>query len=445
MRPRTKIEKQVVEMANAMPPASDTQREWAFTHLFQQTAKYYRKGEVWCLNCGHIEPWKEPELAVSIGMCEYTCPKCGARLKMEHWKGSAVKSHEVAEFSIVTTHNGWQVLRTFEVERKNRRGERTERHMREVFQRWLSPKGKEVIASRAYTRCFYYLRWDYDSDFEIKRHNARASGYYAFNDMFEQSDTMFYPRVSVLPILKRNGWRKRLLRLRDTDPIFAMRHLLTCTDAETMVKTGQLAIFRRMVIRQERQIKHRHAVNICNRNGYIIKDSTMYMDYLDLLEHFNLDTHNAHYVCPENLKTEHDRLLWRKRREEDRKRAEEKRKEAALFEKQYAKRYGKFFGVEFSNKEIKCHVLTSVAEFVEEGMAMHHCVYENGYFDHKRHPNTLILSARDNEGQRIETIEVNLKTLKVVQSRGLMNRMTPKHNQIVELVNNNINLIKKAI
>ena len=47
-----------------------------------------------------------------------------------------------------------------------------------------------------------------------------------------------------------------------------------------------------------------------------------------------------------------------------------------------------------------------------EGKAMHHCV--GGY--HRR-KDSLILSATI-DGKRIETIEVSLTTLKVVQSRG---------------------------
>lgn len=32
----------------------------------------------------------------------------------------------------------------------------------------------------------------------------------------------------------------------------------------------------------------------------------MWFDYLKLLEHYRKDLHNAHYVCPKNLKKAHD-------------------------------------------------------------------------------------------------------------------------------------------
>ena len=58
--------------------------------------------------------------------------------------------------------------------------------------------------------------------------------------------------------------------------------------------------------------------------------------------------------------------------------------------------------------------------------------------------NSLILSATI-EGRRIETIEVNLDTLKVVQSRGVCNKNTEYHEQIVNLVNANRKLIRQRM
>ena len=58
--------------------------------------------------------------------------------------------------------------------------------------------------------------------------------------------------------------------------------------------------------------------------------------------------------------------------------------------------------------------------------------------------NSLILSATI-EGRRIETIEVNLDTLKVVQSRGVCNKNTEYHDQIVSLVNANRKLIRQRM
>lgn len=76
-----------------------------------------------------------------------------------------------------------------------------------------------------------------------------------------------------------------------------------------------------------------------------------------------------------------------------------------------------------------------------EGEAMHHCVYNMKYFSKD---NSLILSARDKDGNRLETIELDLRTLEIVQSRGKCNGTTPYHDQIVSLVKDNIGLFRKA-
>lgn len=52
---------------------------------------------------------------------------------------------------------------------------------------------------------------------------------------------------------------------------------------------------------------------------------------------------------------------------------------------------------------------------------------------------------KDKQGRRIETVEVNTKTFQVVQSRGVCNQNTPYHNEIINLVNNNMYRIRQAI
>ena len=90
---------------------------------------------------------------------------------------------------------------------------------------------------------------------------------------------------------------------------------------------------------------------------------------------------------------------------------------------------------------IQVHVLESVQEHLEEGVSMHHCVFSNAYYLKE---DSLILSATI-EGKRIETIEVSLRTLEVVQSRGVCNKNTEYHEQIVNLVNANRGLISRRM
>ena len=99
----------------------------------------------------------------------------------------------------------------------------------------------------------------------------------------------------------------------------------------------------------------------------------------------------------------------------------------------------KFFGLMFSDGQINVRVIESVKEMVMEGKTMHHCV--GGYYDKK---DSLILSATIG-GKRIETIEVSLSKLEVIQCRGVCNQNTQYHDQIVNLVNSNMPLIQERL
>ena len=106
-------------------------------------------------------------------------------------------------------------------------------------------------------------------------------------------------------------------------------------DAELCIKTGQTDMLKHMYKTGYYQLRYKPSFNICNRNRYIIRDASMWNDYISLLSYFHKDLHNAKYVCPKNLKAEHDRLLRKKneiearqRRERDRIKAIQKRKAA---------------------------------------------------------------------------------------------------------------------
>ena len=183
------------------------------------------------------------------------------------------------------------------------------------------------------------------------------------------------------------------------------------------------------------------SVKICIRNGYIIKDGSMWCDMIDLLRHLGKDTNSPKYVCPSDLQIEHDKLVQKRNLQKERELLSERRQEAAQHEKKYRTLKGRLFGIVITDGTLNIRVLESVAEFAEEGTAMHHCVWANDYYL-KKH--SLILSATI-DGVRIETIEVSLKTFKVVQSRGVCNSNTEYHDRIIDLVDSNMNLIRKRM
>lgn len=109
--------------------------------------------------------------------------------------------------------------------------------------------------------------------------------------------------------------------------------------------------------------------------------------------------------------------------------------------KKYVQEKKKFLDLSFNDGVIHVEPLRSVKEFLEEGTELGHCIFTNKYFDLKH---SLLLSAKIDK-TRIETVELSLSKMEVVQARGLGNKPTKYHEQIVKLVNDNIPAITKKV
>ena len=443
-RPKRKVTRrqdEVLRLHRLLTPITDGQKEWMFDEPFDKNrvAYYWKRGRVWCQECGHIEPKAAlaSELIINVGAQKYVCPHCGRTLDLQPYDYSMRHEVWVEKYcTVCTTFRGYQVFRTYEAVRHNKEGEPTERTVHPIYENWLHPDGKETVIASQYTRSLWNVRWQYGSEWSPKKH---TQSWYA-SDLFDIEHNYWYPVRRYSPILRRNGYDDRMFPAGHV--IRCMTALLTMPVAEELVKTGQRVLFAYMVARGWNEWQHFiHAVRICNRNGYVVKNPAMWMDYLYLLEYFHLDTHNAHYVCPADLQAEHDRLVKRKQRIEEREELARRIREAAKREKGYKKSHGRFFGIVFSGGGITVHVVSSVREMAEEGTVMHHCVYVNEYY---RKKSSLILSARDEDGNRLETVEVDTSTWRVLQSRGICNQPTERHDDIVRLVEKNMKLLKKV-
>ena len=427
MKPRTKLERLVAELSSKLPAVSEAQIRWGKKHCFPHNA-YKCKDEMWCSDCGRL--WVDIT-AQKEGYIR--CPYCGEKLEV---KVSRKKKDNFESYlTIVTTSGNFQVLRHFLIGKYARKERDTHYFIDEVCQQWMTADRKEtVIAKDMDMGC---RGWLHGTDMSIKKDgNIYCSHSYDI-------DGYVYPKVKLLPILRRNGLRTSFHGI---TPAVLIRALLGESKyAEMLLKTRQYGMLQFYMYRGG--LYHPWVVNICNRNGYIIKDGSLYDDYLHLLDYFHLDTHNAHYVCPKNLKKEHDKLVEKKRRIEEKIRAEQERKERIermsrmkqdIFS--FIQRIQPFLGIEIKDEDIVIRPLESVTQFYQEGKAMHHCVYQNEYY---KRQDCLILTAQKN-GKRLETVEVSLKTFKIVQSRGVCNETSDYHDHIIKLVNRNMGLIRRA-
>lgn len=448
-KPHTKLQQRCFDLAKKLPALTEAQRRWGRGKM-QPIGYYVKRGHggkhsaVWCQECGMMEEVQLPPLYMDVCKPKHVCCRCGRRLELSSWSGSRKDVEQNFNFAVVTAIEDMQVVRVFNIHQYNAMGSDTVEHTTEVYQVWLDGKTlKETILSRPYTRSFYHFRWSMTEPMKVAHHNGSTTGYVAYNDTYDVSGLYIYPRAKVLPILKRNGWTTQMLKMKASQ-VDVWSGLLTDPAVEGLAKTGQLDVldywFRTGGWRKDKS-QWLPMVKICNRRKYIIKDASMWFDLLDMLRELGKDTHSPKYICPDDLQAMHDLMQRRIDRKHEREEIAKLNSQAKNWEEYYKENKGAFFGVAFDNGNIFCHVVGSVAEMLEEGAKMHHCVYKMGYY---KKPESLILSARDRWGNRLETVEVNLKRFQVIQSRGLQNNPTSAHGDIVALVEKNMNLIRKA-
>jgi hypothetical protein len=167
----------------------------------------------------------------------------------------------------------------------------------------------------------------------------------------------------------------------------------------------------------------------------------MWVDYIGFLRWFEKDLHNPKFICPTDLKQAHNVLMVKKNIiQAERQRLADIQK-AIDNENEYAKTKGKFFKLSFAKGDIAIQPLKSIAEFITEGAVLNHCVYTSSYYAKK---DSLLLSAKINNEQ-VETIEVSIPNMKVIQARGMDNKPSKYHKDIVQLVNSNIRKIAKCV
>ena len=424
MKPKTRIQQEVARLSKRLPGLTEEQRAYAFRHCFKHYAVKRADGTNICTECGHS--WKsDHDLADTV--CGCTCSHCGMELEALRTRKSVFSDMEY--FSIVTTCKRYQVIRFFSVKSRYKAGQPAEYSIFEVVQRWIAPDGKTTTVARLRgMSLFYYDLWNEYSDMEVRKNGEFRA--------YDINPVCTYPRQRFIPEVKRNGFKGDYHNILPYD---LFKAILSDCRAETLLKAGQYPMLRYYIYHSFNIVEYWASVKICIRNGYTIANGSMWRDTIDLLRHFGKDTNSPKYVCPADLKAEHDKLVAKRNRQRERERTEQQRQKAIEDEKNYLKDKGMFFGLMFSDNLILIKVIESVEEMEAEGKAMHHCV--GGY--HRR-KDSLILSATI-DGKRIETIEVSLTTLKVVQSRGACNSNTEYHDRIIRLVEDNAGLIQQRM
>lgn len=410
----------VLAQSEQLPKISKAHLNWAFRECIDHYAHRLPKGRTTCMDCGHS--WVMEKETTTC-----RCPQCGAKLNVR--TSYVRKLQQKQYFTILTTCGEYQVLRMFLLIVEMEKGSKAKPYALEIGQYWWNDKGRKAIVAIQRVMGHYLDTFSFCSPMAIRNDNI-AYDHISYSPM--------YPKIQVIDTLKRNGLNGNYPDIVPTQLIPA---LLSNPKAETLMKAQQYSMLQYYLKSSFNINDYWASIKICIRNGYTITDASMWKDYIDLLRYFGKDTNSPKYVCPTDLQAEHDRLVRKKNERIEREKLAKARQKAIKDEQKYRELKGKFFGIFFTDGIIQVRVLESVNEFAEEGVAMHHCVFSNEYY---LKADSLILSATI-DGKRIETIEISLKTMKVVQSRGVCNKNTEHHDQIVNLVNKNMKLIRSRM
>ena len=411
-----------MELNGRLRPLTTPQKEWALNNTIKHYGYRLKSGMCTCMKCGH--EWLETRYGTHL------CPECGTIIEIKDTKERVIR--DKSYFNVITTMEDYQVVRMFLMIVEMRKGMKASPAYLEIGSYWIDPKGKTTVVGLQRTLGPYIDSFAFGSPLEIRRDNE------AFQRI---SDEWVYPRIKVTDTIKRNGFKGSCHHIH---PVTLFQEVLTNPKAETLMKANEIELLRYLCARPTSKADietYWNSIKIANRKGYKVKDSQMWMDYIKMLERCGKDIQSPKYICPTNLQDAHDQYMRKVHIIEDKKKRAEDIRKAQEREASFKEQKEKFFGIRINDGEIEVKVLESVEEYRREAESQHICLFSAEY---DRRENSLIFSARI-KGKIIETIEVDLKTLRVVQSRGVCNQNTEYHDRIVSLINANTHLIKERI
>ncbi|MGL5681690.1 MAG: PcfJ domain-containing protein [Marinifilaceae bacterium] len=426
MKPRNKYERRIVALSATLPELTEKQITYAHRHVFEAVA-YRNKEDYNCLCCGGH--WIETRGELLDSFTKIKCPHCQRELKVKRTRKKS--ESEGAFFAIFDVRENIQIVRFFEFRRYWRNGE-VDYHHFEIVQHWYNGIKTSYIARNKNMSGNSFV---WGSEMSIKDESP-----YAYSISYDLHAHALYPYGRITKELKRNGLK---FKLHGFNPKTVIMRLQTSSKFETLWKAKQYEMCDMSLSDMDRFWP---SIKICLRNKYRVKDASIWVDEMGLLERAGKDMRNPKYVCPKNLIATHNRrvAIARKKEAERRRLLEIKHKEELIErDKKAAKVFeqakSKFFGLLIEVDDIKIEPLRSIEEFKKESDVMKHCVYTGRYFEKQT---SLILSAHT-EVEKIETIEVDLEQMVVKQCRGVRNSNTEYHNLIVDAVNRNMHKIKQ--
>lgn len=419
MRPRNDKEREIVSLSGKLAPISEYTKRYLIRHAYKPVI-YKGRTKHWCSECG--TPIKGNDAVNG-----YVCPVCGKRLCVDKYEMKSCHFDDKKYAQVLSVNGGYQLIRTFIICKHTGWRVNPTYDFHEVAQDWISADGsRKVMARTRNVLSGYCDSFILDSDIEIK--DTRN---------FQYNFSPWAVRVlGVLPVIKRNGFD-------GTHEIRTSKLLVSLIKdriSEILIKNRQYMMLE-YHIDNHNVDRYEKELRICIRHKYVIENPNMWVDTIRMMSELGMDTHNPKFICPENLTSMHDDVLRKYDRHLEKEREKRDLERLAEREESYMKMHNAYFGLCFTDGEITISTLQSVADIYDEAKHMHHCVFASEY---DQRPDSLIMSARDNDGNRIETIEVNTCMMKLMQSQGPCNKDTKYHERIISLVNSHMDDIARC-
>lgn len=418
MKPRNLKEKHIVELNGRLRPLTAPQKNWALNSTIRHYGYRLKSGMCTCMKCGH--EWLETR----DGMC--LCPECGTMVKIKDTKERVIRGKSY--FNVITTLEGYQVIRMFLMIVEMRKGMKAKPAYLEIGSYWIDNEGKTTVVGLQRTLGRYIDSFAFGSPLEIRRDN----------DAFQHiSDEWVYPRIKVTDIIKRNGFKSSCHHIH---PVTMFQELLTNPKAETLMKANEIELLRYLChspFNSDDVDFYWKSIKIALRNGYKIDDVPMWFDYIKMLEQMGGDIKSPLLIAPKDLQTAHDIYVAKVNRRHRKEQQEKERQQAIEDKARFEELKSRYFGMAMTDGEIEIHSIDSIDAYYEIGQRNKICCGSAKYFLKE---NTLTLTAYLGNKQ-IATIEISLDDYSIIQCRAFANGICEYTEQIAGIINANKKMI----
>lgn len=335
----------------------------------------------------------------------------------------------------------WQVIRFIMTREKDCPKNRI---VFEPLRYWINNEGNSVIECKL-RQCYgnnLIDPWCVSTKLEI--HRPLANG----RDVRKLEWTEHFLKIkSLIPELKRMEFKEPWGL-----PYFYTKSILRDGHLEMLHRMNLIDLAHKYYLLENNQEEYWTAIRIALRHHYPLDNSVILNTWWDMVTmeiQCGADIHNPHFVAPDDLHAMHNQFVGRNnnriQREQDsmreKREIESYNKTEIKYEDTYKADKKRWLKIAFSDDKFQCHVLQSVKEFLDEGIAMHHCVFACGYY---KRQNSIIVSITDHMGKRIETAEINTKRFYIMQQLGNYDVCSEWHKEIKQFLRNNMWRFKQA-